>query len=173
VQVSQLLKKHNYSKDKPTRIVIEKPFGKDTDTCTDMMGKIMADWKEQEVSRRPHMTQAPRTSLPCWSSFQIYRIDHFLGDDTCRLILQLRFANTWVDSLLNAKHVAKISVIMSEVSESHQVRMARPSADPDLCRPQTFGAEGRGGYFDEFGMIRDVCQNREPDVTPELNFPRS
>lgn len=28
VQVSQLLKKHNYSKDKPTRIVIEKPFGK-------------------------------------------------------------------------------------------------------------------------------------------------
>ncbi|KAL7414583.1 glucose-6-phosphate dehydrogenase [Mrakia frigida] len=115
VEVSHMLKKHNYSKDKANRIVIEKPFGKDSESCDEMMSKILGDWDEKEI----------------------YRIDHFLGDDTCRLLLQLRFANTWVDSLLNAQHVSKISVIMSE----------------------TFGAEGRGGYFDEFGMIRDVCQN--------------
>jgi len=68
VDVSKMLKKHNYSKEKSNRIVIEKPFGKDTDSCEKMMSQILADWDEKEI----------------------YRIDHFLGDDTCRLLLQLR-----------------------------------------------------------------------------------
>lgn len=56
-----------------------------------------------------------------------------------RAIYHLRFANRFIEPLLNREHVESISVVMKE----------------------KFGAEGRGGYFDEFGMIRDVGQNRE------------
>jgi len=56
-----------------------------------------------------------------------------------RAIYHLRFANSFVEPLLNREHVESISIVMKE----------------------KFGAEGRGGYFDEFGMIRDVGQNRK------------
>lgn len=55
-----------------------------------------------------------------------------------REIYHLRFANSFVEPLLSNKYIEAVSVVMKE----------------------TFGAEGRGGYFDEFGMIRDVGQNR-------------
>jgi glucose-6-phosphate 1-dehydrogenase len=54
--------------------------------------------------------------------------------------MQLRFANELlIDSLFNKD---KVSAVLIELKE-------------------TFGCEGRGGYFDEFGIIRDVLQNRE------------
>ena len=54
--------------------------------------------------------------------------------------MQLRFANEpLIDSLFNKD---KVSAILIELKE-------------------TFGCEGRGGYFDEFGIIRDVLQNRK------------
>ena len=57
-----------------------------------------------------------------------------------RSIMQLRFANELlIDSLFNKD---KVSAVLIELKE-------------------TFGCEGRGGYFDEFGIIRDVLQNRK------------
>jgi glucose-6-phosphate 1-dehydrogenase len=54
--------------------------------------------------------------------------------------MQLRFANELlIDSLFNKE---KVSAVLIELKE-------------------TFGCEGRGGYFDEFGIIRDVLQNRK------------
>jgi glucose-6-phosphate 1-dehydrogenase len=83
-----------------------------------MMGKIMADWKESEI----------------------YRIDHYLGEEMVRNITHLRFGNEHlIEPLLNNKRVSAVKVELLE----------------------EFGCEGRGGYFDEFGMIRDVHQNRE------------
>lgn len=100
------------------RLVIEKPFGKDTDSCKEMMKKITSDWKEDEI----------------------YRIDHFLGEEMVKAILHLRFANEHVvDTQLNKENVSSILIEWTE----------------------TFGCEGRGGYFDEFGMIRDLLQNRK------------
>lgn len=59
-----------------------------------------------------------------------------------RSIMQLRFANELlIDSLFNKD---KVSAVLIELKE-------------------TFGCEGRGGYFDEFGIIRDVLQNRKLD----------
>jgi glucose-6-phosphate 1-dehydrogenase len=52
-----MLKKHNYV-DGKSRIVVEKPFGKDTESCEDMMGKITADWKEDEIYRIDHYLYA-------------------------------------------------------------------------------------------------------------------
>jgi glucose-6-phosphate 1-dehydrogenase len=66
-----------------------------------------------------------------------------------RAIYHLRFANSFVEPLLNRENVESISIVMKE----------------------KFGAEGRGGYFDEFGMIRDVGQNREwSPRNPHLAF---
>jgi len=113
--LSEKIKKNNY-KGKVNRLVIEKPFGKDTSSCEDMMEKIMADWKEEEI----------------------YRIDHFLGEEMVRTLPHLRFGNEQlIEPLLNKEKVSAVKVELLE----------------------KIGCEGRGGYFDEFGMIRDVLQN--------------
>ncbi len=58
VDISAKLKQHNHT-GLSNRLVIEKPFGKDTESCKEMMGKIMEHWEEDEI----------------------YRIDHFLGEE--------------------------------------------------------------------------------------------
>lgn len=52
-----MIKENNYWSGKINRLVIEKPFGKDTEDCRAMMDSIAQDWKEDEI----------------------YRIDHYLG----------------------------------------------------------------------------------------------
>lgn len=54
-------------------------------------------------------------------------------------ILVLRFGNHLIDSSFNKNHVSNIQITFKE----------------------PFGTEGRGGYFDEFGIIRDIMQNRK------------
>ncbi len=68
---------------------------------------------------------------------QIYRIDHYLGKEMVQNILVTRFANEIFKPLWNAHHIEKIDIIWSE----------------------NIGVEGRGGYFDNYGIIRDVVQN--------------
>jgi glucose-6-phosphate 1-dehydrogenase len=70
------------------------------------------------------------------------------GEEMIRQIMYLRFANSFVEPILNKEIVESISVVMTE----------------------KFGAEGRGGYFDEYGMIRDVCQNRSSSQLPRGLF---
>lgn len=74
-----------------------------------------------------------------WNEEEIYRIDHFLGEELVRDIQVLRFANeNLIEPFMNKD---KVGAIIVELLEE-------------------FGCEGRGGYFDEFGLIRDVHQNR-------------
>jgi len=69
----------------------------------------------------------------------VYRIDHYLGKDILKQILAFRFstAGTAIGSLF---HQNLVSHIVVELRES-------------------IGIEGRGGYFDEAGIVRDVMAN--------------
>ena len=63
---------------------------------------------------------------------QIYRIDHYLGKEMVQNLLILRFANRFLSPLWNREHIESVLITMKE----------------------PFGTGGRGGYFDEFGIIR-------------------
>lgn len=54
-------------------------------------------------------------------------------------LLILRFANPVIDASFNKNLISNVQVTFKE----------------------PFGTEGRGGYFDEFGIVRDIMQNRK------------
>lgn len=68
---------------------------------------------------------------------EIYRIDHYLGKEMVQNLITLRFANRILTPLWNRDNIASVQIVFKE----------------------PFGTQGRGGYFDEFGIIRDVMQN--------------
>ncbi|CAI9111507.1 OLC1v1011743C5 [Oldenlandia corymbosa var. corymbosa] len=68
---------------------------------------------------------------------QIYRIDHYLGKELVQNLLVLRFANRFFLPLWNRDHIDNVQIVFRE----------------------DFGTEGRGGYFDQYGIIRDIIQN--------------
>ena len=73
----------------------------------------------------------------CFSENQIYRIDHYLGKEVVQNILVFRFANIIFQPVWNSDYIEKIEVNWSEKQ----------------------GVTGRTGYFDNYGIIRDVIQN--------------
>ncbi|XP_035993327.1 glucose-6-phosphate 1-dehydrogenase isoform X1 [Fundulus heteroclitus] len=68
---------------------------------------------------------------------QIYRIDHYLGKEMVQNLMVLRFGNRIFGPIWNRNSVACVVLTFKE----------------------PFGTQGRGGYFDGFGIIRDVMQN--------------
>jgi len=68
---------------------------------------------------------------------QIYRIDHYLGKEMVQNLLVMRFTNQFLEPIWNREHVNSVTITFKE----------------------NFGTQGRGGYFDNFGIIRDVMQN--------------
>ncbi len=68
---------------------------------------------------------------------QVFRIDHYLGKETVQNILALRFANGIFEPLWNEKFVDHVQITVAE----------------------SIGVGGRGGYFEESGIIRDMIQN--------------
>ncbi|RMZ79469.1 hypothetical protein DV738_g3415, partial [Chaetothyriales sp. CBS 135597] len=74
---------------------------------------------------------------PDWKEDEIFRIDHYLGKEMVKNLLIIRFGNEFLGSNWNRNHIDSVQITFKE----------------------PFGTEGRGGYFDEFGIIRDVMQN--------------
>ncbi|KAF9349273.1 Glucose-6-phosphate 1-dehydrogenase [Mortierella sp. AD094] len=72
-----------------------------------------------------------------FSEDEIYRIDHYLGKEMVKNLMILRFANAIFGSVWNRHSIDNVQITFKE----------------------KIGTEGRGGYFDEFGIIRDVMQN--------------
>ncbi len=73
----------------------------------------------------------------CFAEGQIYRIDHYLGKETVQNLMALRFANALFEPLWNAYHIDHVQITVAE----------------------TIGVEGRGGYYDKSGAVRDMVQN--------------
>jgi glucose-6-phosphate 1-dehydrogenase len=68
---------------------------------------------------------------------QTFRIDHYLGKETVQNLMALRFANTIFERLWTADVIDHVQITVSE----------------------TVGLEGRGGYYDKSGAMRDMVQN--------------
>ena len=67
----------------------------------------------------------------------VFRIDHFLGKQTVQSILGLRFANRLFEPLWCAAHIERVDIVWDE----------------------TVTLEGRAGYYDRAGALRDMIQN--------------
>ncbi|PIN02853.1 Glucose-6-phosphate 1-dehydrogenase [Handroanthus impetiginosus] len=98
-----------------TRVIVEKPFGRDTGSSA-ALTKALKQYLEED---------------------QIFRIDHYLGKELVENLSVLRFSNLIFEPLWSRQYIRNVQLIFSE----------------------DFGTEGRGGYFDHYGIIRDIMQN--------------
>lgn len=67
----------------------------------------------------------------------IFRIDHYLGKEEIMNLLYFRFANSFLEPIWNRDHVASVQITLAE----------------------TFGVQGRGGFYETAGCLRDVVEN--------------
>lgn len=98
-----------------TRVIVEKPFGRDLASSSELTRCLKQYLRED----------------------QIFRIDHYLGKELVENLSVLRFSNLVFEPLWSRNYIRNVQFIFSE----------------------DFGTEGRGGYFDNYGIIRDIMQN--------------
>jgi glucose-6-phosphate 1-dehydrogenase len=98
-----------------TRIVLEKPIGRDLDSALLINDQVGRNFREN----------------------QIFRIDHYLGKETVQNLMALRFSNALFEPLWRSEHIDHVQITVAEV----------------------LGVEGRGGYYDKSGALRDMVQN--------------
>jgi len=87
---------------------------------------------------------------PLWKEEELFRIDHYLGKEMVKNLIPLRFANSFLHACWNNRYISSIQISFKE----------------------PFGTEGRGGYFDSIGIIRDVIQNHLLQVLTLLAMER-
>ncbi|XPV69320.1 MAG: glucose-6-phosphate dehydrogenase [Halarcobacter sp.] len=98
-----------------SRVVLEKPLGKDLSSSRAINKKVLKYFQED----------------------QVFRIDHYLGKDTVQNIMALRFSNRLFMPLWNSNHIDHVQITVAE----------------------SVGVEGRWGYYNEYGALRDMIQN--------------
>lgn len=98
-----------------TRVIMEKPYGRDLDSATDL-NRIVGEVLQEN---------------------QVYRIDHYLGKETVQNILVARLGNTIFEPLWNRKYIDHIQITAAE----------------------SIGVEGRGRFYDQTGVLRDMVQS--------------
>ncbi len=73
----------------------------------------------------------------CFTDEEIYLLDHYLGKEAVRNVYYLRFANPMLERLFKNSLIHHVEVTASE----------------------SYGLEGRSGYFEHTGMLRDMFQS--------------
>lgn len=112
--IAQKLHNHDLISEQ-TRIVVEKPIGRDLASAHVLNDTIGSVFRED----------------------QIFRIDHYLGKETVQNLMALRFANALYEPLWNSAHIDHVQITVAE----------------------SVGLEGRAGYYDTAGALRDMVQN--------------
>jgi glucose-6-phosphate 1-dehydrogenase len=103
-----------------TRLVVEKPFGRDLESARELDALLHRVFDES----------------------QVFRIDHYLGKETVQNLLVLRFANAFFENAWNRDRVDNVQITVGE----------------------QLGMEGRAGYYDKAGALRDMVQNHLTQV---------
>jgi glucose-6-phosphate 1-dehydrogenase len=97
------------------RVIVEKPIGHDLASSRAINDAIAEVFDEPEI----------------------FRIDHYLGKETVQNILVLRFANSFLEPLFNAKYVDHVQITVAERD----------------------GVGTRASYYEQAGALRDMVQN--------------
>ncbi len=103
------------ARDGWTRLIVEKPFGRDHASALELDGILKRWFGEDEV----------------------FRIDHYLGKETVQNMLALRFANGIFEPIWNRQFIDHVQITVAE----------------------SIGIEGRAGFYEQAGAIRDIFQN--------------
>ena len=98
-----------------TRLVVEKPVGRDLQSARALNAVIGEHFRED----------------------QVFRIDHYLGKETVQNLMALRFANVLYEPVWNSAYIDHVQITVAE----------------------SVGLEGRAGYYDKAGALRDMVQN--------------
>jgi glucose-6-phosphate 1-dehydrogenase len=98
-----------------TRVIAEKPFGRDLESARRLNETLGRHFGEEEV----------------------FRIDHYLGKETVQNMLVLRFANGIFEPVWNRQFIDHVQITVAE----------------------SVGVEGRAGFYEEAGAVRDIVQN--------------
>ncbi|MEO1061546.1 MAG: glucose-6-phosphate dehydrogenase [Actinomycetota bacterium] len=77
------------------------------------------------------------TVLDAYPEDRVFRIDHFLGKEPVQNLQVFRFANSMLEPVWNRNYVDEVQITMFE----------------------DFDVQGRGGFYDGVGALRDVVQN--------------
>ncbi|QJQ95791.1 MULTISPECIES: glucose-6-phosphate dehydrogenase [Halomonadaceae] len=103
--------------------------------CVDDDSRIVV---EKPIGSDLHSSQVINDAIgEVFPEDRIYRIDHYLGKETVQNLIALRFANPLFGTQWNQNHISHVEITVAE----------------------EVGIEGRWGYFDKAGQLRDMVQN--------------